>query len=489
MKILYENNNDAKPAISIILIDWSCRESYHTLMYLNRQSAERNDYEIIWIEYYSRSSTEISRMLKEAPENSKPPAVDKWITLDMPDDVYYHKHLMYNVGIIASKGEVVSFLDSDAVVRPTFVESLIEAFEKNRDIVAHMDEARNIDRRFYPFNYPSIEEITGAGCINWRNGKTTGLSDTEDPLHARNYGACMSARKEDLVKIGGADEHTDYIGHICGPYEMTFRLRNAGKAEVWLDKEFLYHVWHPGADGSGNYLGPNDGRGMSSTALECKLTGRVEPLVENPAIKLLRASEGGVTYEPLIFQSIPDEDVKKWTVKKLNRKNSLPKELSLLNRSLLGLNLAASFFKVISKQFRMKAAKFSREPKSAREWFGKIAKVCNFLTNMGRNYAYVMERCRRCLKRLDEENASEFAIYGTGDAAETLYVMTGAFNSGISAVYDKTGVKKFHEFTVLPVEAVGGYTGKIVVASLVDAERNLEMLKRLGVPGERILLL
>jgi hypothetical protein len=98
----------------------------------------------------------------------------------------------------------------------------------------------------------------------------------------------MCARREDLIAIGGADEHIDYLGHICGPYDMTFRLVNMGRREVWSESEFSYHTWHPGQAGSDNYLGPHDGRHMSTTALEALLTGRKTPLVENDAIRARR---------------------------------------------------------------------------------------------------------------------------------------------------------------------------------------------------------
>ena len=177
--------------------------------------------------------------------------MDQWIILGMPSNVYFHKHLMYNIGIVSGRGKIITVCDSDAMVAPTFVESIIESFEEDRNIVLHMDEVRNIDKKFYPFNYPSIEEVISEGCINWKDGKTTGLLDQEDILHTRNYGACMAALREDLINIGGADEHIDYLGHICGPYEMTFRLVNAGKKEVWHQEEFLYHTWHTGQAGQG----------------------------------------------------------------------------------------------------------------------------------------------------------------------------------------------------------------------------------------------
>ncbi|MDP3789798.1 MAG: glycosyltransferase, partial [Candidatus Omnitrophota bacterium] len=176
-------------------------------------------------------------------------------------------------------------------VRPTFVESIIKAFQNDPNIVLHMDEVRNNSMRFYPFNYPSIEDITGEGCVNWVDGQTTGLIDEEDPIHSRNYGACMAAFRDDLINIGGADEHIDYLGHVCGPYEMTFRLRSFGRKEVWHRSEFLYHVRHPGQAGDKNYVGPHDGSLFSTTALAALRSGRIAPLVENQAIKALRRAD------------------------------------------------------------------------------------------------------------------------------------------------------------------------------------------------------
>jgi hypothetical protein len=69
---------------------------------------------------------------------------------------------------------------------------------------------------------------------------------------------------------------------------MTFRLMNLGRAEVWHQTEFMYHTWHPGSDGIDNYLGPHDGRNMSTTALDALCTGRVMPLAENAAVRILR---------------------------------------------------------------------------------------------------------------------------------------------------------------------------------------------------------
>ena len=476
--------------VSIILIDWSCRENFHSLDYLNNQTIPREQYEIVWIEYYSRLSPEIKKRLVECKKSGKPPIIDRWIVMEMPKNIYCHKHLMYNIGIIASSGEIICFCDSDAIFGATFVESIIKTFEKNRNIVLHIDEVRNNHRRFYPFSYPAIEEILGPGCINWKDGKTIGLFDREDPLHTRNYGACMSALREDLINIGGADEHIDYLGHISGPYEMTFRLVNAGRKEIWHQNEFLYHTWHPGTDGKRNYLGPHDGRNMSTTALEARRRGRVMPLVENPAIRMLRLKQDDIIYEPLLLQAIPEKDMENWRVEKLSKqKRSMWVDGGFMKRPLVNLRLTMTFCKMLIKQFHMKATKFSSKPKSLKDILRKTFKAYDFLKNMNLYNAYIFERCKNCVNELASNNVNEIVVYGTGDAAEVFYKVTLNSPIKIKAVYDTLDGKKFFNFRVMPMEEMKSYNGKIVVTALVGVEDKVEMLKKMGVTSENIIIL
>jgi tetratricopeptide (TPR) repeat protein len=311
----FKKDSCAIPKVSIVLIDWSCRESPHILDYLQKQTIPREEYEIIWVEYYNRKFIKIESMLDECKNSNKPPVIDKWIILDMHDNIYYHKHLMYNIGIIASKGEIVTICDSDAIVTPTFVESIIDAFEKDRNIVLYIDEVRNFNKKFYPFNYPSVQKLISEGAVNFKNGKTTGLLDADDPLHTRNYGACVCAFRQDIIDIGGADEHVDYLGYICGPYELAFRLVNAGKKEVWHQEELLYHAWHPGSVGVNDYMGPHDGYNMSAPALDAKYSRRIMPLVENPVIQLIRLNKNNGTNEEALFSRAINEDkAKDWVI-------------------------------------------------------------------------------------------------------------------------------------------------------------------------------
>lgn len=331
MKILFENKELRKPKLSIILIDWSVRHSFHILDYLNNQTVERDKYEIIWIEYYDRKSKEIEKKLNNSLKN-KSPILDKWILLEMPKNVYYHKHLMFNVGIIFSEGEIICIPDSDAMVKETFIQTIVDEFEKNENIVLHIDEIRNENKKFYPFNYPSFEEILGVGRVLRWDGKID-IEKLEDPIHLLNYGACMCARRKHLIEIGGADEHIDYLGHICGVYEMTFRLRNYGLKEVWSKEEFLYHTWHPGESGTFDHMGPHDGLNMSTTALNTLITKRIYPLKENRAIKLLREKNNRYQKEEFFKFVLPDnKEIKNWELERLKKQNS---EISNLLNSFL----------------------------------------------------------------------------------------------------------------------------------------------------------
>jgi hypothetical protein len=275
--------------VSVILIDWTVRESFHSIVYLNDQTLPRDQFELIWVEFYDRRAPEIDEAV-ENPESRSP--VDKWIVLDRTRDTYYHKHEMYNAGLLAAEGEVCIICDSDAVFGRTFLQSVALAFRKSPRVAVHVDEVRNRNRSFHPFRYPSIDEIlTTPGLANWTGRTTTGLAATDDRLHQLNYGACMAARHRDLIGIGGADEHLDYLGHICGPHEMTFRLVNKGLHEVWLDHEWLYHTWHPGQAGGQNFGGPHDGRNFSLRTLALRESRQVLPAVENPIVARLREGD------------------------------------------------------------------------------------------------------------------------------------------------------------------------------------------------------
>ncbi len=283
--VLRRSNPGCK--LSIILLDWGVRESFHSLHYLNQQSVPRDQYELIWLEFYKRKPPKLQEMVfREGPEQ---PLLDQWLVAGYDDDIIFNKHRLYNLGLLVAQGHICVICDSDAIFTPNFIAKVLESFAEYPRTVLHLDQIRNSDRRFHPFAYPSIDEVLGAGCINWNGQVSRGLDNSPDILHNANYGACMAAARDHLLAIGGSDEHLDYLGYICGPYDLTFRLLNYGLEERWLRDEYLFHVWHPNEGGiNTDYQGPSDGRGMSLRALESRMTERTLPWLENPWVRLAR---------------------------------------------------------------------------------------------------------------------------------------------------------------------------------------------------------
>lgn len=275
--------------LSVILIDWKVRESFHALDFLNRQTVAREEYELIWVEHYDHRPEELRR----AKESG---ALDRWIVLGR--DGMYFKHQLYNEGLASATGEIVCVCDSDAAFPPTFVESVLRVFEEHHgeQIALYLEEVRSDNRSFYPFPKSTTWEaiMAAPGLMNWdaERGLPKGLAIRHDRIHNLNYGACFLARRDDAIAAGGFDEHEAYHCFMCGPYELGLRLVNAGAREIWHEREWLLHTWHPWVRPEFDVMGPHDGRGVNTLALENVRTGRVMPLVENARIRDLR---GGAT--------------------------------------------------------------------------------------------------------------------------------------------------------------------------------------------------
>ena len=80
----------------------------------------------------------IELAIEVSKQMDKPPPVDQWIVMDITRNVYFHKHLMYNIGIITGRGDMITICDSDAMVSPNFVESIIKSFEEKTEILFYI---------------------------------------------------------------------------------------------------------------------------------------------------------------------------------------------------------------------------------------------------------------------------------------------------------------------------------------------------------------
>lgn len=521
MRFLVNEQPGSEVEVSIILTDWSCRESFHILDFLADQSINRCRYELIWIEYGSNPSVELYKRISAARAKSKTLPVDIYALMEMPEELCYHKHLMMNLGICLAHGRIICWCDSDAMVRQTFIKSILETFEQNQNIVLHMDEVRNNDPSFYPFRYPTFDEVTGFGCINWVNGMPAGLLDTSDPLHSRNYGACMTALKDDLIAIGGADMHIDYLGHMCGPHEMTWRLVNAGKREIWHNHEWLYHVWHPGQGGDQNFAGPHDGLHISLRSLLCRDSDQIMPFVENPAIALLRNKLTSAGDPKLLDALIDPQWLKDWQYKflssterrysqgkrsiTLKERNDSDSTASLqhhapsplFGRKFNRLHLLVLLPIILGMVWRQLKVKYNARTwaltryrhSTIREWLRKIGALIRFLKRILAFDKHWFRACWLTLAYAAQSGRRNIIVYGDGDAARILCKMSKHLPITIQSIcpfMSHVNTRLFGH-KVISEEQLTEMEETVIIAAFVNVHAYLTRLEKLGINRERIL--
>ncbi|MGE3977378.1 MAG: glycosyltransferase family 2 protein [Nitrospira sp.] len=272
--VVHKSASPSSPRLSIILLDWGCRERFTTLDWLRQQDVPKDQYELIWVEVYDR-------VVDEVMEKAD-------VVITCHQQGIYHKHIGYNAGLLHARGELICVCDSDAVFPPDFVRSVFRSFQMEDGgsalplVLMHYEWRTSL---LYPDGLTDTATLKDQARWQWW------------PLIV-NEGACMTVRRSDAIRFGGFDEHSSYRGYLCGPYDLGWRLINAGWPEVWHDEAVaLWHFAHPDPIGTNGQQAslkqllekayPHiDGHAL--TAVESFSTGRFQPLRENPEIWTLR---------------------------------------------------------------------------------------------------------------------------------------------------------------------------------------------------------
>jgi hypothetical protein len=200
----------------------------------------------------------------------------------------YHKHLGYNIGLLHAKGAVITVCDSDAVFPENFIASILNSFNLTQSDTPESKVLMHYQWRtsaLYPDGLSRIDELKQ---FHW--------SDLWP-----NVGACMSVTKADAIRFGGFDEHKSFAGYLCGPYDLGWRLINAGIPEKWHDENVaIWHFAHPDpAASQGQAFSFKLWREKSHPhidhhalkAVESFSTGRLLPVQESPEIYELRMKQ------------------------------------------------------------------------------------------------------------------------------------------------------------------------------------------------------
>jgi len=197
VKVHKENTRHEKPRLSIILLDWSCRERFDTLHWLNVQNWPRDDIELIWIELYDR-------VLDQAMAFAD-------VVITCGQQGIYHKHVGYNIGLLHARGDLICVCDSDAVFPSDFAKSIFDYFYPEASegpvedkpgpingILMHYEGRMSIK---YSRNLRFADQLKEPQWNFWG-------------LHP-NVGACMTVPRDLAIRFGGFDEHKSYNHPSC----------------------------------------------------------------------------------------------------------------------------------------------------------------------------------------------------------------------------------------------------------------------------------
>ncbi len=208
-----------KPKISVIMVDGSFREQFHAVDSFGSQSLARENYEIIWVEYYSRVDPTLRAKIEQYP-NAR--------ILTLNRNGIYHSSFCFNAGIRASRADVVFIPDADVIVESAFLERAYQDHHENHKLVMY----------FFRKEEPHTDH---SGDLSLEHLKKVGrLSNPQ------NYGGCLSVRKKWLVQINGYEQHPLLsTGFHANGLEMYTRLKSLGLHVRWHPDLMLYHPWHP----------------------------------------------------------------------------------------------------------------------------------------------------------------------------------------------------------------------------------------------------
>ncbi len=212
-------SNGSLPRISVIMVDGSFRESFHSIDFFADQSLPPHDYELIWVEYYDKVHPELAAKIAQHPNF-------RYITLNR--DGLYHSSYCFNRGILESRAELLVIPDADVVVEPDFLEQVWQSHQSNDRLAMYL----------YRYNEEKNDHQDKVDLDH--------LRQVCQQMNPQNYGGCLTVRKTWLLEINGYEQHPIFetAFHANG-YDIYSRLKALGLHVMWHPTVKMYHPWHP----------------------------------------------------------------------------------------------------------------------------------------------------------------------------------------------------------------------------------------------------
>jgi len=209
--------------ISVITWDAGFRESFHTVDCFSQQNFPKEQFEFIWVEYYSKVNSE----LREKVEN-----MENGRILCFDGAGGWHLGRALNYAVSKCRGDLLVIPDGDIVVDKNFLEIVQKSHAQYKDLALYF-------RRW--------DEPQPVCSEKERNSDLSCLEKHCRLNNPTNYGGCLAILRSCIELVGGYEEHYIFAGAGAIGMELYTRLKNAGFPVMWHPVVRIYHPWHGGS--------------------------------------------------------------------------------------------------------------------------------------------------------------------------------------------------------------------------------------------------
>ncbi|MBN8943059.1 MAG: glycosyltransferase [Rhizobiales bacterium] len=146
-----------------------------------------------------------------------------------------------NLGIAAASGDIIAFLDDDAIPEPEWLVELAAAY-RDPKVGGAGGFVYNPDGVSFQYRFGTVNRL-GRANLDWRRAAPE-LSFPYSENFPHPLGANSSYRRAALLEIGGFDEEFDYY---LDETDVTVRIIDAGWRMAQVEGAYVHHKYMPSA--------------------------------------------------------------------------------------------------------------------------------------------------------------------------------------------------------------------------------------------------